>query len=85
MCNGALMVCFNFLVPANHKQLFTADSCCTCADALKSTQPLYRLMLMCVNNQLSDLLRHLGMKNSDLYNRFQKPQEVKVIQKDWGI
>ena len=63
----------NSLVPANHTQPFIADmlilSCCACADALKLTRPLCRLMLICVTNQSSDLLRPLIVRNSDLNNQ----------------
>ena len=44
MCNGALMVCLNSLVLANHKQSFIANM-------LVDSTPLYSLMLICVNNQ----------------------------------
>ena len=46
MCNGVLMVCLNSLASANYEQPFISDTYCACADALKSTQPLYRLMLI---------------------------------------
>ena len=73
MCNGVLMVCLNSLAPANHTQPFIADmlilSCCACEDALKLTRPLCRLMLICVTNQSSDLLRPLIVRNSDLNNQ----------------
>ena len=55
MCNGALMVSLNSLAPAKHKQPFIADNAYTIllriCDALKLPQPLYRLMLICINNQ----------------------------------
>ena len=63
----------NSLAPANHTQPFIADmlilSCCACADAIKLTRPLCRLMLICVTNQSSDLLRPLTVRNSDLNNQ----------------
>ena len=63
----------NSLAPANHTQPFIADmlilSCCACADALKLTRPLCRLILISVTNQSSDLLRPLIMRNSDLNNQ----------------
>ena len=52
MCNGVLMVCFKLF---GARQSYIADililSCCVCADALKLTRPLCRLMLICVTNQ----------------------------------
>ena len=46
MCNGALMVCLNSLVLANHKQTFIENML-----KLVDSTPLSSLMLICVNNQ----------------------------------